>query len=511
MEKRVLLATLLSLTFLFLWQYLTYKPDQQQSIQNQTQKSFDIKTEKKDINNEKLEKDVNFEPYIFETKYLKIVFNKYGAGIREVYIKEDNAYKDFYPIIKEEKDFLSLYPEIKYELKEVKDEEKTILVFSSNEKKIKKFFKFSNKDDEEKYFVEVEFQYGNEEKINFLFNHYVHSDKFTQEPNNVHIAYLKKVLDSKNKEKEILLIEKVNKINSLIERNISWLSISGKYFIFSIFLDKKIPVYISVDRYDKLLKQVNINISKNLKNYSFKLLFAPKKVKILEKLNYKLINTIEWGAFSPLSKLFYNILVFFYKIFKNYGIAIIGLTIVLQILTFPLMYNSIKSAAKMRQLQPQIQLLQKVYKDDPKRLNMEIMNLYREKKVNPFGGCLPLFLQIPIFWALFTMLKNTYDLRGAEFILWIKDLSQPDRLVIPGTNFAFPVLVLLMGATMFLQQFVSGGFSDPQQKSFAVMMPVIFTIMFFSFPSGLVLYWLISNIFSVGIQFVVNKSLKNNR
>ncbi|MFN3550292.1 MAG: membrane protein insertase YidC, partial [Endomicrobiia bacterium] len=302
--------------------------------------------------------------------------------------------------------------------------------------------------------------------------------------------------------------EKVNKINSLIERNISWVSISGKYFIFGIFLDKKIPVYISVDRYNKIIKQVNVNISKPIKDYNFKLLFAPKKVKILEKLNYKLINTIEWGTFAPLSKLFYNILVVFYKIFKNYGVAIIGLTIILQILTFPLMYNSIKSAAKMRQLQPQIQLLQKVYKDDPKRLNMEIMNLYREKKVNPFGGCLPLVLQIPIFWALFTMLRNTYDLRGAEFVLWIKDLSQPDRFVIPGTNFAFPVLVLLMGATMFLQQFVSGGFSDPQQKSLAIMMPVIFTIMFFNFPSGLVLYWFISNIFSVCIQFVVNKSLK---
>ncbi|MFN3551441.1 MAG: hypothetical protein ACK4WJ_06510, partial [Endomicrobiia bacterium] len=193
--------------------------------------SSDVSLDIKDIKKDNLQQNINFEPYVIETQYLRIVFNKYGAAIREVYIKEDNGYKDFYPIIKEDKDFLSLYPEIKYEVKEIKDEEKTVLVFSSNEKNIKKFFQFSNKDDEKKYFVEVEIQSQIEEKTNFLFNHYVHSDKFTQEPNNVHIAYVNKVLDPQNKEKEILLVEKVNKINSLIERNISWVSISGKYFI----------------------------------------------------------------------------------------------------------------------------------------------------------------------------------------------------------------------------------------------------------------------------------------
>jgi YidC/Oxa1 family membrane protein insertase len=217
---------------------------------------------------------------------------------------------------------------------------------------------------------------------------------------------------------------------------------------------------------------------------------------------------VEWGTFAILSKLFYNILVYFYKLFGNYGLAIIGLTIITQLITFPLTYSSIKSAIKMRKLQPQIQLIQKLYKDDPKRLNMEIMNFYKEKKVNPFGGCLPLLLQIPIFWALFTMLRNTYDLRGASFVLWIKDLSQPDKIFIPGTNIGIPVLVFLMGATMLLQQYISGSFSEPQQKTFAIFMPILFTILFLNFPSGLVLYWFVNNIFSIVIQIVANKTVK---
>lgn len=503
MEKRVLLATLLSLSFLFLWQYLIYKPIQQQNLQNQVQQS-QLQTTYP-INQQKF----NFEPYVLETQYLKIVFNKYGAGIREVYIREDNGYKEFHPIIKEENDFLSLYPEVKYEVKEVKNDKNIILVFNSAKKNIKKIFKFSNREnDEEKYFVEGELQSKNEERINFLFNHYVHCDKFTQEPNIVHIAYINKILDTYSKEREILFVKRANRIKFLTERNVSWVSISGKYFIFGIFLDKKIPVYVSVDKYDKLAKKVNIEISEPVKSYNLRLLFAPKKVKTLEKIGQKLVNTIEWGTFAPLSKLFYNILVFFYNIFKNYGVAIIGLTMILQIVTFPFMYTSMKSAAKMHQLHPQIQLLQKVYKDDPKRLNMEITNLYREKKVNPVSGCLPLLLQIPVFWALFAMLRNTYDLRGAEFILWIKDLSQPDRFMIPGTNFWVPILALLTGLTMFLQQFVSGVLSDPQQRSFGITMSIIVIIVSLNFPSGLVLYWFTNNIFSIVIQFVINKSLK---
>ena len=507
MEKRVLLATLLSLGFLFLWQYFMYKPQQQK--QNIVSKE-EYKEKSASVNVNYLKKEIEenlFEPYIVETDYLKIVFNQYGAGIREVYVKEDNNLNNFTAVIKGDKDFFYLYPDLKYKIEQKDEGKQKIVVFSLEDKGVKKIFKFrkDKSNIEENYLVDLDVQFKNEKKIVLSFDQYIYSDKFSNEPNSVHIGYITKMDDKK----EILLVKKLDKFNSPIENYIEWLSVSGRYFIFALILDKTLPVLVSVDKINKLPKKIVVSFSKPISSYSFKLLFAPKKILILEKLDKKLIQTVEWGTFAPLSKLFYNILVFFYKIFKNYGLAIVGLTIILQIITFPLTYNSIKAAAKMRQIQPQIQLLQKVYKDDPKRLNMEIMNLYKEKKVNPFGGCLPLLLQIPIFWALFTMLRNTYDLRGASFVLWITDLSQPDRLVIPGLNIGIPVLVILMGATMFLQQFISGGFSDPQQRSFAIMMPVIFTIMFFNFPSGLVLYWFINNIFSISIQVVVNKSLKD--
>lgn len=486
MERRVLLATLLSLGFLFLWQYITYKPQQQ----NVEQKPVEVQNIKE--GEEKLQ---DFEPCIVETGFLKVVFNKYTAGIREVYVKEEN--KDKFTLLCESKEDSFVLNNIKQKFyvkqQDTKDFKKVI--FYNNEQTIEYTFLFS-----EPYYINVKIFNNIPQSVKLELRHYVHSDKYTIEPNNVYICK-KDIVNSK----EISLVEKFNK--GVLDKKLSWISVGSKYFISSVLLNEDTSVKVFVNKYDKNIKQVVLSVEKNLSVWDYKLLFVPKKISLLRSLGNKFIHTVDWGTFAPLSKLFYNILVYLYKIFKNYGLAIIGLTIILQIFTLPLTYNSIKSTLRMKKLQPQIQLLQKIYKDDPKRLNMEIMNLYKEKKVNPFGGCLPILLQIPIFWALFTMLRNTYDLRGAKFFLWINDLSQPDRLVIPGINIGVPVLVLLMGVTMFLQQVLSGSLSDPQQKTMAIMMPVIFTILFINFPSGLVLYWFINNLFSIAIQFIVNKTI----
>lgn len=496
MEKRVLIATLLSLAFLFFWQYITYKPKQQVY-----EKPISSTEERK----QELSKDIedDFVPYVVETNFLKVVFNKKNAGIREVYVKEENS-KDFTIFLKEKRDISFLEESYGCEVEDITDGNiKKVIFKSQNESLIFEFVNDENKV-EENYIVKTKVQFKHPKKLKFSFRHYIHSDDFTkQEANVVHMAYSVKT----DVEKKQVLVEKIKRIN-YTEKEFEWVAVSSRYFIFGILLGEIKNFGIFVNDYNKITKDLVLTSTEDRNFCEFRLLFSPKKISILEKIDRKLILTIEWGAFAPLSKLFYNILKFFYSIFHNYGLAIIFLTIILQIFTFPLTYNSIKAAAKMRQLQPQIQLLQKVYKDDPKRLNMEIMNLYKEKKVNPFGGCLPILLQIPIFWALFTMLRNTYDLRGAHFILWIKDLSQPDRLFIPWINFGVPVLVLFMGATMFLQQFISGGFSDPQQRSFSLMIPIIFIIMFINFPSGLVLYWFINNIFSISIQLIVNKAIK---
>jgi YidC/Oxa1 family membrane protein insertase len=489
MEKRVLLATLLSLGFLFLWQYLTYKPPQKQSEQVQQKKEI-IPMESKEIT------ETKFDPFVIETEKLKVVFNKYNAGIREFYIKEENS-TDYTLLSKSDNDSLAVYSQSKFEVKKIYESKFTKIIFTTKEKQVEYIFSSENP-----YFIDVSYSFLTKQKVNLLFQHYVHLDKFETLPNVVHIC---KTL--KTDKKEISLVEKFNK-GSLSIEEIRWVAVGDKYSLIAFLFDPTISQYISIDKLNKTTKSVFITTKDEVNNYKLRILVTLKKISILTSLGNKFTHTVEWGTFAILSKLFYNILVYFYKLFGNYGLAIIGLTIITQLITFPLTYSSIKSAIKMRKLQPQIQLIQKLYKDDPKRLNMEIMNFYKEKKVNPFGGCLPLLLQIPIFWALFTMLRNTYDLRGASFVLWIKDLSQPDKIFIPGTNIGIPVLVFLMGATMLLQQYISGSFSEPQQKTFAIFMPILFTILFLNFPSGLVLYWFVNNIFSIVIQIVANKTVK---
>jgi len=164
----------------------------------------------------------------------------------------------------------------------------------------------------------------------------------------------------------------------------------------------------------------------------------------------------------------------------------------------------------MKLIQPKMKELQAKYKSEPKRLNTEIMHLYKSHKVNPLGGCLPMILQLPIFWSLFTTLRSTYELRRAPFILWITDLSSPDLLFSIG-SIPVRVLPLLMGASMFLQQKISGTGADPSQKTMMYLMPVMFTVIFMNFPSGLVLYWLVNNILVTTLQYYILKRLPSNK
>lgn len=236
----------------------------------------------------------------------------------------------------------------------------------------------------------------------------------------------------------------------------------------------------------------------------FQFYVGAKKYSTLKELQVGFENLIDFGFFAPLGKLAFSALQFFYKVTGNYGIAIIILTLIMQIILLPLSMKSFQSAKAMRVLQPKIRELQLKYKDDPKRLNTEIMYLYKSQKVNPLGGCLPMILQLPIFWALFTVLSNAYELKNALFVLWIKDLSSPDLLFTVGT-LPIRLLPLLMGVAMLVQQKFSGTSVDPSQKTFTYIMPVMFTFIFWNFPSGLVLYWLTNSVLSIATQWIIVK------
>ena len=225
---------------------------------------------------------------------------------------------------------------------------------------------------------------------------------------------------------------------------------------------------------------------------------GPKDYALLQKLGFGLDRSVDFGFFAPLAKLADSSLVYFHKLTGNYGISIIILSVIIQLLLTPLSYKSFKAMAVMKKIQPEMQAIQKRYKDDPKRMNTEVMDLYKRHGTNPLGGCLPMLLQIPVFFALFTALRGSWNLHGAPFIFWIKDLSAKDP---------FYVLPLVMGGIMFLQQHLSPQTSDPSQAAMMKWMPVIFTFMFLTFPSGLVLYWLINSTWGFAQTMYLQKKM----
>ena len=313
----------------------------------------------------------------------------------------------------------------------------------------------------------------------------------------------KDLLEQQKKRKLVYLhIKKQNrvfKLKEIKEKLWEWLSISNRYFLLAFFPQGKFFVEACLKTPQEL-----INFSSTEETLNLEIFPTIKKYSLLKKMKNGLEKTLAFGLFSPLSIFFLNVLNFFYKFLGNYGWSIVLLTIIIQIFLTPLTRKNIKAAQDMKRIQPYIKKLQEQYKDDPKKLQAELLNVYRVHKVNPLGGCLPMFLQIPIFWSLFTMLQGAVELRGAPFILWIKDLSRPDALFGHFPSFipflgGWPVgpLPLLMGALMFLQQRLT--ITDPQQKAFLIM-PVFFTFIFLNFPSGLVLYWLTSNL----ITFIEN-------
>lgn len=240
----------------------------------------------------------------------------------------------------------------------------------------------------------------------------------------------------------------------------------------------------------------------------FILYAGPKEQKRLEKLNSGLEYIINYGFFSIIARPLFWVLIFFHGFFGNYGWSIILLTIVTRLPFIPLVNKGQKSMRKLQALQPKMTEIREKYKKDPQKMQQEMSDLYKKNKVNPVGGCLPMLLQIPVFFALYKVLLVSIELRGAPFLLWITDLSAPDALFghIAGFSLGGP-LPYLMGITMVLQQKMTPSTMDPKQAKLMMLMPVVFTFMFLNFASGLVLYWLVNNILGILQQFFVNRKL----
>ncbi|MFH0948510.1 MAG: membrane protein insertase YidC [Elusimicrobiota bacterium] len=285
---------------------------------------------------------------------------------------------------------------------------------------------------------------------------------------------------------------------------LKWAGIDNRYFL-SIFLRanddfKKIKVEmvekmplmeISTGKVDFLPSEKKLF---SVISYTGPKGFAHLKGIKIDSINPQLEKAVDFGFFGDLGEFALSSLNYIYKFTHNYGWAIFIISVILNIISYPLSKKSFTSAQKMKLIQGDIKALQIKYKSDHKKMNAETWALYKAKGVNPFSGCLPMLVQLPIFWALFTMLRNAYELRGAPFMFWITDLSAKDP---------YYILPILMGGGMFLQQWMSTNTSDPTQKQMMIMMPIIFTVMFLGFPSGLVIYWLTNSIVTILEQWLI--------
>jgi len=303
----------------------------------------------------------------------------------------------------------------------------------------------------------------------------------------------------------------LNKYNKLYNNDLVWLALKNKYYsiiakpdftpagVFTKKINDAPVIGFIVD--DKILPG-------ETKDLDILFYIGPTDSHELEKADPAFSRALNFGFFTSIALVLLSILKFFYSICHNYGVSIILLTCCMSFMLFPLTLKSLKSMKKLQELQPHIEKIRSDHKDNPHKLNKEVMELYRRYNVNPMGGCFPMLLQMPVFISLYQTLMRSVELKGATF-LWIKDLSMPDAaftlpFTLPFLGSAINLLPILMIGAMIVQQKSSQARSNAgqtdQQKMMAAVMPIVFGFIFYSLPSGLVLYWLTNTVLTTTLQ-----------
>ena len=318
--------------------------------------------------------------------------------------------------------------------------------------------------------------------------------------------------------------------------DVGWLGFTDKYWLTALIPNQLETINInhrhiknnSNDDYRTGYAGNIIEIKeKSSVNYNGKFFAGAKVVKILNQYQnqenvIRFNDTVDWGWFSFLTKPIFYAINWFYKKIGNFGLAIIGFTILMRLVLFPLAQASFKSMAKMKKLQPEIQRLKELHGDDRQKMQQELMSMYKKQGANPLAGCLPILLQIPIFFALYKTLFVTIEMYHAPFYGWIHDLSAPDpagililfgllKWDVPGflSIINIGVLPIIMGLSMYIQQKLNPAPADPMQARIFTFLPIIFTFILAGFAAGLVLYWSVNNILSIAQQWVIQRKILN--
>jgi YidC/Oxa1 family membrane protein insertase len=300
--------------------------------------------------------------------------------------------------------------------------------------------------------------------------------------------------------------EKLDKLQKapLQYSNVTWSAFADKYFMDAVIAENGsiASARISHPGADSVLRDLAspaVSVAPGqTASVNYKVFYGPKDLDVLKAEGNRLEEVIDYGWFAPIAKPLVFVLKYLYKYTGNYGVAIIIITCILKLLFFPLTHKSYKSMKDMQKLQPKMAELKEKFKNDREGMNRAVMELYKTHKVNPMGGCLPMVVQIPVFFGLYRALMYSIELRHAPFMLWITDLSAKDPYL---------VTPIIMGVTMFIQQKMTPSNMDPVQAKMMLALPVVFTFMFLNFPSGLVIYWLVNNVLTILQQMYINKKV----
>ncbi|NWF93078.1 MAG: membrane protein insertase YidC [Syntrophaceae bacterium] len=296
---------------------------------------------------------------------------------------------------------------------------------------------------------------------------------------------------------------RIEPFESSTQGDIRWYAFEGEYFAALLIpppSEKRVTLSVKGDEKNLLraaliTSPVSIPAKQGVK-IPYRVYIGPKEGDRLKEMGVGAEKLVDFGFFTIVAKPLLWFLKLTNSVTKNYGIDIIILSILIKIIFLPLTQISFKSMKEMQKVQPEMKRLKELYKNDKARLQQEMMLLYKRRRINPMSGCLPMLIQIPVFIALYNALQNAIEMRHAPFFLWIRDLSAKDPIYITP---------LIMGATMVIQQKMTPSAADPAQAKLFMLMPIMFTFLFLNFPAGLVLYWLINNVLSIGHQYYLNR------
>lgn len=505
MDKRLFLALVLSFVVLFGWSAMLSKfyPTDKSAVTNQTPSSSlseqKLPTQTRVAEAVLPEAKVQAEQlWDFERDNFTIVFDENLAAIKEVLFKNYQSYK------------FSLRSGLLLKnfqfQKEYSGPEKVTFAYQDEEKSIKKEFNFYNS--------------------NYDIGLYITIQNLSPQPLKMRLPLLLGTTNSQDKTNVGPRGQQVpmEVVASLKEKNLYLNTRKTQDFTDAKFVALKERYFCLIidpeeDNYSGYVRKLNgheaeigvispefVLLPGETLRQQFHIYLGPQDLSIIKGIKLEWANIMHYGMFDFIAQILLQVLNIAYRVTHNWGWSIILLSVLIYLVLFPLTIKQMRSMKAMQALQPHMEELRKKHKDNPQKLNKEMMLLYREHKVNPLGGCLPFILQIPIFFALYRVLINSVVLKGAQF-LWINDLSAPDGLVLFGK--AINILPLIMAGLMFLQQKMTVGSGGQQaaqqQRMMAFIFPVFFAFIFYSMPAGLVLYWLVNSFLMFTNQVLIQR------